>query len=120
MILVFGGTTEGRIAIKKLEEAGNPYYYSTRGDEQEVVLHHGTRLIGAMDVEQLKAFCQEHAIKLLIDAGHPFAEVLHLEEGTVSVEDDFFQLGGDALSSMVASFLSAMTIPSTGVTKRVW
>ena len=77
MILVFGGTTEGRIAIKKLEEAGNPYYYSTRGDEQEVVLHHGTRLIGAMDVEQLKAFCQEHAIKLLIDAGHPFAEVLH-------------------------------------------
>ena len=61
MILVFGGTTEGRIAIKKLEEAGNPYYYSTRGDEQEVVLHHGTRLIGAMDVEQLKAFCQEHA-----------------------------------------------------------
>lgn len=30
-----------------------------------------------MDVEQLKAFCQEHAIKLLIDAGHPFAEVLH-------------------------------------------
>ncbi|MBQ8485526.1 MAG: cobalamin biosynthesis protein CbiD [Bacteroidaceae bacterium] len=77
MILVFGGTTEGRIAIKKLEEAGNPYYYSTRGDEQEVVLHHGTRLIGAMDVKQLKAFCQEHAIKLLIDAGHPFAEVLH-------------------------------------------
>ena len=77
MILVFGGTTEGRIAIKKLEEAGNPYYYSTRGDVQEVVLHHGTRLIGAMDVEQLKAFCQEHAIKLLIDAGHPFAEVLH-------------------------------------------
>ena len=77
MILVLGGTTEGRIAIKKLEEAGNPYYYSTRGDEQEVVLHHGTRLTGAMDVEQLKAFCQEHSIQLLIDAGHPFAEVLH-------------------------------------------
>ena len=77
MILVFGGTTEGRIAIKKLEEAGNPYYYSTRGDEQEVVLHHGTRLTGAMNTEQLKSFCQEHAIKLLVDAGHPFAEVLH-------------------------------------------
>ncbi|WP_303669172.1 amino acid adenylation domain-containing protein [Selenomonas ruminantium] len=30
-----------------------------------------------------------------------FAEVLHLDEGTVSVEDDFFQLGGDSLSSMV-------------------
>ena len=86
MILVFGGTTEGRIAIKKLEEAGNPYYYSTRGDEQEVVLHHGTRLIGAMDVEQLKAFCQEHAIKLLIDAGHPFAEVLHQTVAEVATQ----------------------------------
>jgi cobalt-precorrin-5B (C1)-methyltransferase len=77
MILVFGGTTEGRIAIKKLEEAGTSYYYSTRGDEQEVVLQHGTRLTGAMDAEQLTAFCQEHNIQLLIDAGHPFAEVLH-------------------------------------------
>ena len=86
MILVFGGTTEGRIAIKKLEEAGNPYYYSTRGDEQEVVLHHGTRLIGAMDVEQLKVFCQEHAIKLLIDAGHPFAEVLHQTVAEVATQ----------------------------------
>lgn len=88
MILVFGGTTEGRIAIKKLEEAGNPYYYSTRGDEQEVVLHHGTRLIGAMDVEQLKVFCQEHAIKLLIDAGHPFAEVLHQTVAEVATNLD--------------------------------
>ena len=77
MILVFGGTTEGRVAIKKLEEAGNTYYYSTRGDEQEVVLHHGIRLMGAMNEPQLTAFCQEHNIRLLIDAGHPFAEVLH-------------------------------------------
>jgi len=77
MILVFGGTTEGRMAVKKLEEAGTPYYYSTRGDEQEVTLHHGTRLTGPMDAQQLTTFCQEHTIRLLIDAGHPFAEVLH-------------------------------------------
>ena len=77
MILVFGGTTEGRIAVKKLEEAGNIYYYSTRGDEQEVVLQHGIRLTGALNAQQLIAFCQEHNIRLLIDAGHPFAEVLH-------------------------------------------
>lgn len=77
MILVFGGTTEGRIAVRKLEEAGTPYYYSTRGDEQEVTLHHGIRLTGPMDAQQLTTFCQEHTIRLLIDAGHPFAEVLH-------------------------------------------
>jgi cobalt-precorrin-5B (C1)-methyltransferase len=58
MILVFGGTTEGRIAVKKLEEAGNTYYYSTRGDEQEVVLQHGIRLMGAMDAAHLTSFCQ--------------------------------------------------------------
>lgn len=77
MILVFGGTTEGKIAVRKLEEAGTPYYYSTRGNEQEVVLQHGVRLTGAMNAQQLRAFCHEHAIRLLIDAGHPFAEVLH-------------------------------------------
>ena len=77
MVLVFGGTTEGRIAVKKLEESGNAYYYSTRGDEQEIVLHHGIRLQGAMNKEQLRAFCQEHGIRLLIDAGHPFAVQLH-------------------------------------------
>lgn len=32
---------------------------------------------------------------------HTFAEVLHLAPETVSIEDDFFQLGGDSLSSMM-------------------
>ncbi len=31
MILIFGGTTEGRIAIQTLEEAGKTFYYSTKG-----------------------------------------------------------------------------------------
>ena len=77
MILVFGGTTEGRKAIEALEEAGNTFYYSTKTGEQDVVLHHGIRVDGAMDVEAMKIFCQAHDIKLLVDAGHPFAEVLH-------------------------------------------
>ena len=34
MILVFGGTTEGRKAVEVLEEAGSPYYYSTKTGEQ--------------------------------------------------------------------------------------
>jgi len=40
MILVFGGTTEGRKAIKELEEAGKPFFYSTKTGEQDVTLHH--------------------------------------------------------------------------------
>ena len=36
MILILGGTTEGRIAARTLEESGKPFYYSTKGDEQDV------------------------------------------------------------------------------------
>ena len=43
MILIFGGTTEGRAAVNVIEEAGKPYYYSTKGDEQDIYLHHGIR-----------------------------------------------------------------------------
>ena len=77
MVLVFGGTTEGRKAIEALEEAGSTFYYSTKTGEQEVTLHHGIRIDGAMDKETMTSFCQEHDIKLLVDATHPFAEVLH-------------------------------------------
>ena len=35
MILVFGGTTEGRKAVEVLEEGGSPYYYSTKTGEQD-------------------------------------------------------------------------------------
>lgn len=77
MILILGGTTEGRIAVKTLEEAGKPFYYSTKGNEQEILLHNGIRLQGAMGAEEMNAFCTRHDIKLLIDAAHPFAEQLH-------------------------------------------
>ena len=77
MILVFGGTTEGRRAAEVLEEAGNTYYYSTKTGEQELALHHGVRTDGAMDGEAMRQFIREHAIRLVVDAAHPFAATLH-------------------------------------------
>lgn len=77
MILIFGGTTEGRIAVNTIEEAGQPFYYSTKGNEQDVSLHNGIRLQGAMGVYEIEKFCVEHSIKLIIDVAHPFAEQLH-------------------------------------------
>ena len=77
MILVFGGTTEGRRAVEVLEKAGTAYYYSTKTEEQEVALHHGIRLHGALDYKAIMTFCKEHEIRLLIDAAHPFAQQLH-------------------------------------------
>ena len=84
MILVFGGTTEGRKAVEVLEEAGNAYYYSTKTGEQDITLHHGIRLDGAMDMEAMQVFCQEHAIRLIVDAAHPFASQLHQTIAQVS------------------------------------
>ena len=77
MILVFGGTTEGRKTIETLEEGQGTYFYSTKTGEQDVTLHHGQRIDGALDGEAMHRFCREHDIRLLIDAAHPFAIRLH-------------------------------------------
>ena len=77
MILIFGGTTEGRIAAQTLDAAGTPFYYSTKGELQQVEMYNGERLCGAMDTVQLVHFCKENEIRLIIDAAHPFAQGVH-------------------------------------------
>ena len=88
MILVFGGTTEGRRAVETLEEAGSSYFYSTKTGEQELSLHNGLRVEGAMNVETMCSFCKEHQIRLIIDAAHPFASQLHETIANVASEYD--------------------------------
>ena len=77
MLLIFGGTTEGRKAVEVLEEGTGTYYYSTKTGEQDIMMHHGQRIDGAMDAEAMLRFCQTHDIRLIVDAAHPFAQVLH-------------------------------------------
>ena len=77
MILILGGTTEGRVAVRVADEAAATYYYTTKGTLQSIECAHGIRLTGAMNAEEMECFCRDHAIKLLIDAAHPFAQVLH-------------------------------------------
>ena len=84
MILVFGGTTEGRKTVEVLEEGGNTYYYSTKTGEQDITLHHGQRIDGALDAEAMQTFCREHGIRLIVDAAHPFASQLHQTIALVS------------------------------------
>ena len=86
MILVFGGTTEGRKAVEVLEEAGSPFFYSTKTGEQDLTLQHGTRIDGAMDAEAMKTFIRQHGIRLIVDAAHPFASMLHQTIAAVSKE----------------------------------
>jgi len=77
MVLIFGGTTEGRMAVDVCEQGASTFYYSTKGDSQQVVLHHGVRITGAMRADDIRRFCHEHDIRLIVDAAHPFAEGLH-------------------------------------------
>lgn len=77
MILVLGGTTEGRIAAKVLDEAGKPFFYSTCGKEQKLSTSNGVRITGGLDLDQMTEFCKANCVRLLVDAAHPFAESLH-------------------------------------------
>lgn len=86
MILIFGGTTEGRYTVKVCEEASKPFYYSTKNNLQEIPLANGIRLSGGLDQLSMPLFCKEKNIRLIIDAAHPFAINLH---DTISkVSDD--------------------------------
>ena len=84
MILILGGTTEGRMAVKVADEAGRRFWYSTRGDLQQVQSHNGMHVTGGMDAGVMTAFCREHEIKLIVDAAHPFAVKLHATVSEVS------------------------------------
>ena len=86
MILVFGGTTEGRVAVETLDEGAGHYFYSTRGDLQKIECAHGKHIHGAMKGSDMINFCRFNDIRLIIDAAHPFASSLHFTVGKVSRE----------------------------------
>ena len=77
MILVFGGTTEGRIVIRTLDEGEGEYVYSTRSSLQEVECAHGRHISGVMPEREMIDFCRENSVKIIVDAAHPFARHLH-------------------------------------------
>ena len=84
MLLIFGGTTEGRLAVRVADAAGTPYWYSTRGDLQQIDCRNGAHITGAMDEAAMAAFCRTHDIRLLVDAAHPFAAELHRTVASVA------------------------------------
>lgn len=84
MILIFGGTTEGRRAAAVCDEAGKPYFYSTKSNLQQMDMANGVLLTGAMDEDEMRNCCISNNIRLIIDAAHPFAELLHHTIATVA------------------------------------
>lgn len=119
MILILGGTTEGRLAVRVADAAGSPYWYSTRGDLQQIDCKHGTHITGALDEAAMTTFCADHGIRLLIDAAHPFAVELHrtvaavaesLDLPVVRVERVYTE---EAAGVMPGSDLSCGALPQT-------
>lgn len=86
MILIFGGTTEGRLALRVLDAAGTPFFYSTKDGCQQVSSLNAKLLSGAMDECQMADFCRENDIRLIVDAAHPFASQLHATVSSVASE----------------------------------
>ncbi|MBL4746600.1 MAG: precorrin-6A/cobalt-precorrin-6A reductase [Flavobacteriaceae bacterium] len=77
MILVFGGTTEGKQVIKLLDGLQIPYFYSTKTEIKVTLGSTGIYRFGAFSNAVLAQFIKEHQIEYCIHASHPFATVLH-------------------------------------------
>lgn len=75
MILIFGGTTEGKIAAKLLDSLAQEYIYSTKSKVASDLL--GEKIDGALSESEMIALCQQKNVNLIINASHPFAENLH-------------------------------------------
>ncbi len=89
MILVFGGTTEGRVAVKTLDEGEGRYVYSTRSPLQQVECAHGEHICGVLSKNAMIEFCRNNEVRVIVDAAHPFAEHLH---ATISEVADFLSI----------------------------
>lgn len=76
MILVFGGTTEGKKVISLLNEMKLPFTYSTKTNFAVDAGEYGVHRFGALTEESLNTFLIDEKIKTIIHASHPFAEDL--------------------------------------------
>ncbi|PKV53144.1 cobalt-precorrin-5B (C1)-methyltransferase/precorrin-6A/cobalt-precorrin-6A reductase [Aquimarina sp. MAR_2010_214] len=83
MILVFGGTTEGKQVARILDELEYPYYYSTKTkvdfEGKGIPIH------GVMTGSLLENFCKKHEITHIVNASHPFAVQLHQMISDISI-----------------------------------
>lgn len=130
MILIFGGTTEGREAAEAIDVAGELFYYSTKTEGQEVNLANGIHLSGVMDRRAMEEFCINKGIKLIVDAAHPFAEELHstiscvakrLKIKVIRYERGFPKVAEGLLDNIIFAkdYIEAISILKGGRYKRV-
>ena len=77
MILLFGGTTEGRQAAALCSRLDLPFIYSTKTRVEPFATTCGEFRHGALDEAAMSEFVSSRGVRLVIDAAHPFAARLH-------------------------------------------
>lgn len=78
-ILIFAGTTEGRLLAEYASAKGIGCYVSVATEYGETLLRdleNATVLTGRMDRQEIRTFIEEKQIRLVIDATHPFARAV--------------------------------------------
>ncbi len=86
MILVFGGTTEGKLVVEVLQALQQSFVYSTKTEIEFVQNDYASYRFGAFTEQSLAAFIKSNQIKLIVHAAHPFAEVLHTTIANVTAQ----------------------------------
>lgn len=80
MILLLGGTTEGRAAARTLAAAGWPVLVSVATPYGAALAREGFAgpvVVGRRDAAALAALVGERGVRLVVDATHPFATEAH-------------------------------------------
>ncbi|MDR2882420.1 MAG: precorrin-6A/cobalt-precorrin-6A reductase, partial [Alistipes sp.] len=87
MILVLGGTTEGRAAARVVESGDRAWLYSTlTASQEDLATPLMERLTGPLTADGATALCRERGVRLIVDAAHPFAEGAHLTAQAAAAE----------------------------------
>jgi precorrin-6x reductase len=108
MILVFGGTTEGKKVAALLESLAMPFVYSTKTsipfEETEIASYRH----GALNEKQLEEYLINNTIKTIINASHPFAELLHntIAKVAESLQIPVIRFGRKLLSKTIHPLVS--------------
>ena len=108
MILVFGGTTEGKKVARLLQEKSMPFVYSTKTHISFVATQFASYRHGALDEKKLAKYLLENRVELIINASHPFAEMLHNTIAKVAegVQIPVIRFGRKLLSKTVHPLVS--------------
>jgi precorrin-6x reductase len=94
MVLIFGGTTEGKQVTEVLQKLRLEHTYSTKTEIEVVLDELGSYRYGAFTASSLKKYIIENEIKIIIHASHPFATQLHqtISEASIACEVPVFRL----------------------------